>query len=52
VTVRTGGRSRTVTVKVQLLALVLLSRAMQRTSVAPAGKTEPDAGVHVTVGLG
>src|SRR5262249_4245995 len=49
---RTGGVvSLTVTEKVATLALPEASVATQRTAVTPSGKTEPLAGVAVTLGF-
>ena len=43
--------SRTVTVKVQVLVFSAASYAVTVTVVVPMGKTEPEAGEAVTVGL-
>src|SRR6185503_6139695 len=44
-----GSRSRTVTVKVQLLRLLAASVAVQVTVVTPLANVEPLGGLHVTV---
>ena len=44
--------SRTVTVNVQVLVFKAVSYAVTVTVVTPIGKTEPEAGEAVTVGLG
>src|SRR5689334_16211363 len=49
-TVRVAGQ--TVTVKLHWLEFPDWSTAAQMTVVAPAGKAEPLAGMHVTAGLG
>ena len=41
----------TVTVNMQL-AMLVPSVAVQVTVVVPCGNIEPDAGIHITIGLG